>query len=90
MFGEERIHPLILSGDDGGMHDKRELAGAAVVEGERGEGAAVQGAVRAEYLLAEVGDDGVEDGLAGLHERAADRVGFNDVRATCMQLGGDG
>ena len=64
-----------------GWDDGVEVVETAALEGEARERGAVEGAVRREDGGAELFDDGVEDGLARLHELATEIVGRQDVGA---------
>lgn len=81
-----------LLGEHGRVDDGVELVDARVsgVEGEAREGGAVERAVAVEDARAETLDDRSEDGLAGVHERAADFVGGEDVRAVRGEQARDG
>jgi hypothetical protein len=87
---EDFGHPAALLGDDGGMDDGVEFLQAAALEGKIGEVEAVEAAVRGNDFRTEDTDDLGKDGLAGLHEGAAQLVGFDDLSAEFAEYGGYG
>jgi hypothetical protein len=72
------------------MNDGVQVLQAAFFESDFGKSGAVEAAIGGEYLRAELRDDLIEDLVAGFHEVAAQRVGFDDYGAESAQHGGYG
>jgi len=61
------------------VNDGVELIEASALEGQFGDARAVEGAVGRDDFRAEPAHDLVVDLMAGLHQRAAQLVGLNDL-----------
>jgi hypothetical protein len=72
------------------MHNGVQFLQAAVAEGEIGEARAVQPTVGTDDIGAEGAHNLHKRRLARLHERAAKRIGFDDLRAQLAQHRGHG
>jgi len=81
---------MLLRGNDSGMDDGVQLVDALALKCKFRKASPIKPAIGLNDFRAERRDDFRVDGLAGFHEHATERVGFDDVSAQPAQIAGDG
>jgi len=87
---KDLLHPARLRLDRCRMHDRIQLLHAPAAKGKLCQPRAVQAPIGCEHFRAKVLHNLVEDLLAGLHQRAPQRVSFDHLRAQLAQIAGHG